>query len=130
MSCVHTALLWEVGVRRMWTWSWTSQSPPGRRRPAPPPASRASSLYLVLPCYTPPSSALAELREGDNLGRTYLESAELYLLTARCDSRTLRDETSSAAILRPAKSRSEACVRSGVEERPTWRANRGDNSAT
>jgi len=49
-------------------------------------------------------------------------SAELYLLTARCDSRTLRDETSSAAILRPAKSRSEACVRSGVEERPSWKA--------
>ena len=124
MSCVHTALLWEVGVADD---CGLGVGPPP---PAPPPASRASSLYLVLPCYTPPSSALAELREGDNLGRTYLESAELYLLTARCDSRTLRDETSSAAILRPAKSRSEACVRSGVEERPTWRAKIGDNSAT
>ena len=32
---------------------------------------------------------------------------------------------SSAAILRPARSRSEACVRSGVEERPTWEAGFG-----
>ena len=48
-----------------------------------------------------------------------------HLLTARCASRTLRDEMSSAAILRPAKSRSEACVRSGVEERPTWEAEFG-----
>ena len=48
-----------------------------------------------------------------------------HLLTARCDSRTLRDEMSSAAILRPARSRSEACVRSGVEERPTWEAEFG-----
>ena len=49
MSCVHTALLWEVGVADV---DLELDLPP--RRPAPPPASRASSLYLVLPCYTPP----------------------------------------------------------------------------